>query len=175
MWSFVCIRTSGLSNRDSNRESNRQWGIDCLIGLDGYSFLTIGLRRSNSPGDDGLIIGSNSVQGSTDRFCWIQVRDFQILLFHVQLVVSTWPRSGPDRPGRFWISQNFRSRSIDFSPWIPGSVDGPGFNDRALETPWLYWIFFIWPYWFESSWSRFSDRWDERKRHIMNPTKTFQW
>ena len=24
MWSFVCIRTSGLSNRDSNLESNRQ-------------------------------------------------------------------------------------------------------------------------------------------------------
>ena len=94
MWSFVCIRTSGLSNRDSNRESNRQWGIDCLIGLDGYSFLTIGLRRSNSPGDDGLIIGSNSVQGSTDRFCWIQIWDFQIWLVHVQLGVSSWSRSG---------------------------------------------------------------------------------
>ena len=114
MWSFVCIRTSGLSNRDSNLESNRQWGIDCWIGLDGYSVLIIELSRSNSPGDDGPIIGASS-------------------------------------------------------------VDGPGCRDRALETPWVYWIFFIWPYWFESSWSRFSERWDERKRHIMNPTRTFHW
>ena len=111
MWSFVCIRTSGLSNRDSNLESNRQWGIDCLIGLVGYSFLAIGLSLSNSPGDDGSMIG--------------------------------------------WRS-----------------ADVPGFIDMTSDFPWVYWIFFIWPYWFEPSFNRFSDRCDERKRQIMKPNRT---